>query len=174
MDGNSEVFPNRLNALDSGHCRFCFPQTRYVVENLGGHLVAPLGTTLTGQQSSQAGPAESTLRLIERGPRYSKRSGRLENRYRLDAVPPQHLVADLEKISGIEERVVFEQRIGNGFRVWIESAGAFQFQHLLVGLCAFGYPHYARRLCNNNYASYAKRCQVKSSALDTCFIRIAQ
>lgn len=125
VDRNSEVFLNRLNAPDSGHCWLCRPQARYVVENIAGHLVATLGTTLTGQQSSQASPAESTLRLIERGPRDSKGSRRIENRHRLGAVPPQHFVADLKKISGIEERVLFEQRIGNSFWVWIESAGAF-------------------------------------------------
>jgi hypothetical protein len=155
VDRNSEIFLNCLNALDSGHRRFCRFQTCYVVENIGGHLVPTLRSTLTGQQSRQASPIECILRQVEGGARDSKRGGGIENRHGLGAVPSQHLVADLEKIPGIEERVLFEKRIGDGFWMWIESAGALQLQHLPVGLSAFCHQGNARLVRNNNYASLA-------------------
>jgi hypothetical protein len=65
----------------------------------------------------------------------------------------QHLVTDLEKVSGVEEWILLEEAIGNGIGVWIERAGALQFQHLLVGLVAFRHQA-SGSLCNNNYASH--------------------
>jgi len=148
VEGNSIVFLDGSNALDGGQPRFCRPQACYVVENFGRHLVPTLWTTLTGQQAGQASPIEGCLCLIKGGPRDPKSGRRIENRHSFGAVPPQHLVTNLEKILGIEERVLFEQEIGHGFGVWIERAGALEFQRLLAGLSTFGHQDRTKLVCN--------------------------
>jgi hypothetical protein len=147
------VFLDGSNALDGGQPRFCRPQACYVIENFGGYLVATLWTTLTWHQAGKASPIEGCLCLIKGRPRNAKSGRRVENRHFFGAVPPEHLVTNLEKVPGIEEGVLFEQEIGHGFGVWIESAGVLEFQRLLVGFSTFGHQDRANSLCNSNYAS---------------------
>ena len=154
VECNSKVLLDGPHALDGGQPRFCRPQACYVLENFGRHLVSTLWATLTGQQACQTSPIEGHLCLIKGGARDPKSGSRVENRHVFGAVPPQHLVTNLEKIPGIEERILFEQEIAHGFGVGIERSGALEFYSLLVGLSAFGHLGQARFLCNNNYASY--------------------
>src|SRR5262249_44600268 len=67
--------------------------------------------------------------------------------------PSQHLVADLQKIAGIEEGVLLEQGIGHGLRMGIERARPFQFCGLGLALTAFRHAGSAL-VCNSNYASH--------------------
>src|ERR1017187_5107016 len=74
-------------------------------EHIGGELVSFLGASLVWHQRRQASLLESNLRLIKGGPREPE--GRRRPAYRLSLAldPAQHLVFDLDEISGIEEIV---------------------------------------------------------------------
>ena len=105
-----------LNGLDTGDCSQAglgSSQGQHIVDDFGGQLVPFFGSTVLGKQAAQAGLLECSLGLIDGGARNAKIGSHIDDRNSLHAVPAQHLVADLEKILGIEEWIFFEQRVGN-------------------------------------------------------------
>jgi len=122
--------------------------------------VATFWPTLFWQEPGKTGFIEACLRLIEGRARNSKDRCSVKNRHSFGGVAPQHLVANLQKIPGIEERVLFEQGICDGIRVRVERARLPEFQRLLVGSVALGHQSLPSIVCKYNYA-YSRACQGK-------------
>ena len=66
------------------------------------------GPAVLGKQTAQAGLLECRLGLIDRGAGNAKPGSHIDDRDSFHAVSAQHLVADLKKILGIEEWILFE------------------------------------------------------------------
>lgn len=79
---------------------------------------------------------ERGLCVIERRARNAEGERRFHDRSTCDAMPTQHLVAGLQKIPCVEERVVLEQRIDDRFGVRVERSTAVQFGCLGIDLPA--------------------------------------
>ena len=52
----------------------------------------------------------------------------IDDRSAFHAVAAQHLVAHLQQVFGIEERILAEQSVGDRGRVRVEGTGAFELQ----------------------------------------------
>jgi hypothetical protein len=128
-----------LNGLDASNGRQprVGAQGPHILDDLGGQLVPFLGATLLGQQATQAAFLESSLSLIDGGARNAERGRHIDDRRSFHAVSAKHLVANLEKIPGVEEWILFEQTVGNSVGVRVEGAGSPQFRRFLVGLFPF-------------------------------------
>ena len=126
------MIPNfSSNGLDAGDGRQAgvgSSQGPHILDDLGGQLVPLLGPTVLGKQPAQAGLLECSLGLIDGWARNAKLGGHIDDRDSLHAVSAQHLVANLEKILGIEEWILFEQSVGNSVGARVEGASPFQLQ----------------------------------------------
>jgi hypothetical protein len=140
VNRDTELFPN---GPDTGDCRQAglgSSQGHHIVDDFGGQLVPFFGPTVLGKQAAQACLLECGLGLIDGGARNAKLGSHIDDRDSLHAVPAQHLVADLEKILGIEEWILLEQSVGNRVGARVERASPFQLQRFLIGLFQFGHP----------------------------------
>jgi hypothetical protein len=153
VNRDAELFLNGLDTGDGRQVGLARSQRPHILDDLGGQLVPCFGPTVLGKQAAQTSLLEGSLGLIDGGARNAKPNSHIDDRDPLHAVSAQHLVADLEKIPGIEEWILFEQGVGNGVGVWIEGARPFQLQRFLVGPFQFGHP-IAQPVCKYYYASY--------------------
>ena len=140
MNRDPKVVLNGLDASGGRQPRVGGAQGPNILDDLGGQLVPFLGPAMLGQQATQAAFLESSLRLIDRGARNAERGRHIDDRDSFHAVSTQHLVANLEKILGVEERILFEQTVGNSVGARVEGAGSPQLRRLLVGLFPFWLP----------------------------------
>ena len=119
VNRDPELFLNGLDAGDGRQAGLGSSQGLHVLDDLGGQLVPFFGSTVLGKQAAQASLLECGLSLIDGGARNAELGSDIDDRDSFHAVPAQHLVADLKKILGIEEWILFEQSVGN--RVWGEG-----------------------------------------------------
>ena len=112
-------------------------QGPHILDDLGGQLVPFLGPAVLGKQAAQAGLLECSLGLIDGGARNAKPGSHIDDRDSFHAVSAQHLVANLKKILGIEEWILFEQTVGNRVGARVEGASPLQLQRFLIGLFQF-------------------------------------
>ena len=100
------------------------------IENEGDHLVrylvATFGAPETWHKSDQTVCRKRALCLVESRPGEAKGGGDIADRHAVDTVASHHLVTDLHQILGVEERIAAEQRVANGFGVWVERTVARQ------------------------------------------------
>lgn len=125
MNGDTELLLYGLDAFDGGQAGRGSLQAPDVLDYFVGQLVPFLGAARLRQQARQASVFEFGLCLIEGGARDSECRGDLDDRSTFDAVTPKHLVAHLQQVFGVEERILAEQSVGDGGGVRVEGAGAF-------------------------------------------------
>jgi len=128
VHGDTELLFDRLDAFADSETRGGELQVPDMLDDLPGKLVTFSGASLSGHQTGETGTFESRLDLIEGWARDGERGGHLDDGQALDAMASQHLVAYLEQISGVEERVLAKQGVGDGRGGGVESAGALEFQ----------------------------------------------
>src|SRR5258708_26671239 len=154
MNGDAELLLYGLDAFDGSQARRGSLQVPDVLDYFVGQLVPLLGAALLGQQARQATASECDLCLIEGWARDTEYRGDIDDRSAFDAVAPQHLVAHLQQVFGVEERALAEQSVGDGGGGRVEGAGAFELHQFLIGLFAFGHALPGRIVCKYYYASY--------------------
>ena len=107
-----EVVSSGLAALRSAH----------EGNDLGGDLVAILGTPPARQQTGEASRLQGALGLVEGRPGDAERRGSLADCNAVDLVAPHHLVAHLDQVLRVEEWIAGEQGVADGFGIGIEHA----------------------------------------------------
>jgi hypothetical protein len=114
-----KLFLNSLDTGDGRQTRIGCAQVAHKLDDLLGKLVSFLGSTTFWKQTTQASLFERQLSLVNGGTRNAEVGRYVDDRVPLDAVPTQHLVADLKKILGVEEWILVEQCVGyaGGMRV---------------------------------------------------------
>jgi hypothetical protein len=76
------------------------------------------------------------LRFVEGWPRHPEVHGNFADQLAIHLVAADHLVAHLDKVGGVEERIVGEQCVANRFGTGVECAIASQRGRLTIpGLC---------------------------------------
>jgi hypothetical protein len=140
VNRDPKVVLNGLDASDGRQPRVGGAQGPHILDDLGGQLVPILGPTVLGQQATQAAFLESSLSLIDGGARNAERGRHIDDRDSFHAVSAQHLVANLEKVLGVEEWILFEQTVGNSVGARVEGASSPQLRRFLVGLFPFWLP----------------------------------
>jgi hypothetical protein len=119
---NLESLADGLGQLLCGQGSICNLLLSYELHNLAGQLVAALRTPLERKQAKESALLKGCLRLIERRAGKPEGARGFADGAFVDVDMAQHLVLDLHQVVGIEEVAVLEQRIGDGFRMWVESA----------------------------------------------------
>jgi hypothetical protein len=113
--------------------------------------VCGFGAALSGQQTGQPSRRQRRLRLVEGRPRHPEVCCYRADHLAVHLVAANHLVAHLDQIGRIKERIVSEQRITNGFGMGIERAVASQrFPLTIRGRCL---GHCRPVVCNDKYAA---------------------
>jgi hypothetical protein len=88
-------------------------------QDLVGQLMRLRGAALVGNEAGEPALLESGLRLIERGPGEAESRRGASHRMALALHAAQHLVLDLDEISGIEKAVLGKQRVGDFAGPWV-------------------------------------------------------
>ena len=94
-----------------------------VRQDLRGQLVPVFGSAPLRQQTTQPGRFECGMGLIGGWQRDAEQPRRHRYRHGVDAVPADHLVAQLQQIARVEETAAAEWRVDHGGGVTIEGAG---------------------------------------------------
>jgi len=96
------------------------------IEDLVREFVGSLRPWLVRDKAGEAAAGESLLSLVESGAGEAELGGALANRGPLPAHPAQHLVLDLDEISGIEEVTGAKQRVFDPLGVPVQAAALVQ------------------------------------------------
>ena len=91
-------------------------------DHLGGHLVTAFGASPVRQQTGEPGALQGALRLVEGRPGDAECLGSLADRNAIYLVASHHLVAYLNQVLRVEERIAGEQGIADGFGIGVEHA----------------------------------------------------
>ena len=122
MDVNAEALPHALGKLCASQ-RAVLPQLLLEeVEDFVAEFVSAVWTTLARHEAQQAPCREVALRLVDARPRATELGSDRRDRTPFLAHGPEHLVAGLDQVARVEERVVSKQRVGDALRVRIEGA----------------------------------------------------
>lgn len=103
-----KLFLNSLDTGDGRQARVGRSQAPHKLDDLLGKLVSFFGSTTFWKQTTQASLFERQLRLVNGRTRNTEVGRYIDDRVPFDAVPAQHLVADLKEILGVEEWILFE------------------------------------------------------------------
>ena len=131
---NLESFPDGIGQLLRSQGSIRGLLLRNEPHHFGSQFVAALRAALVRKQAEESVLLKGCLRLIERGARKPAGVCGLADRALVDVNLAQHLVLDLDQVVGIEEAAVLKQRIGNGFRMRVESAMTPQRLAFAVGI----------------------------------------
>lgn len=145
MNRDPEPFLNGLDTGDGRQVRLGSSQCPYMLDDLGRQFVPCLGATVFWQQTAQASLLECRLSLINGGARNTELCSDIDDRDSVHGVLAEHLVADLKKIPGIEEWILFEQGIGDSIGVRVERTRLFQLERFLIGPFRFDHPAVRRK-----------------------------
>ena len=115
-------------------------------DHLRGELVATTRPALLRQQTSKPLALPSCPCLVERRTRQAECSRCTGDRVALGLDTTQHLVLDLQQVTGVEEVVLVEQRIGDRLSVSVEHTLAAQGLSLRIGASCLGHGPVPRRI----------------------------
>ena len=121
MNLDPEAYVDCVETLLGRHLWLCRSEIGHEGNDLGRDLVAALGTAPARQQTGEPTSLQCVLGFVE------GRSGDAERRRcfadgkAVDLMAPHHLVAHLDQVLCIEERIAGEQNIANGRGIGIED-----------------------------------------------------
>ena len=91
-------------------------------DHLGGDLVTAPGAPLARQKAGKAGGLQGGLGLVVGRSGDAEGCGDIADGDTVGLMAPHHLVAHLDQVSGVEERIGDEQRVADSFGMGIERA----------------------------------------------------
>src|SRR5450759_2977900 len=132
MDPQPELLLEPLRQLGGVQRRVGLARLFKSIDDLLGELVRPLWPRSLRDQARQPLRLEDGLGLIKRRPREAEVGGCLSDRLAILVDPSQHLVLDLDQVTGVEEVIAGgEGRVAYRPRSRIESVMAAQRGGLL-------------------------------------------
>lgn len=150
MNAQAKAVCDDLEACGGGKRWLRSLQLQDVVDHFGGEFVGALGAAPLRYQAVETSFVESHQGLVKGRARDAESSGGGNDRETLGEMTTQHLVAGLEQISGIEERVFFEERVSDGIRVWVEQPISREREKLWIGFAALGHGFDLGKRCQDN------------------------
>ncbi len=115
-------------------------------DDLGRDLVSFFGAARFGHEAGQTSVRERGLGLVEGGPRDAAGPRCVADRQTVDLMTSDHLVAQLDQISGIEERMADEQGILDGIGMRIEGVVACERLAFEIATAWFGHISFLRNV----------------------------
>ena len=126
MHFNAELSIDGSDTLRRGQIGLFGFEVGDEVYHLGGDLMAAFWSSRPRYEAGQARCRYRTLGLIDGGARDTEGCRDVADGHALSIVTTDHLVADLNEVFGVEERVAREERVADGFRMRIKRPIARQ------------------------------------------------